>query len=84
MKSGAPKMGAPRGGDGSQGRSPGGTGQEAGKPQTGDKNASAPKKPGTKKQVEVIDKATGQTHVEYRDDGAGSADPEAKPSPKGV
>lgn len=57
-------------------------GEQAGKPQTGDKNASAPKKPGAKKQVEVIDKATGQSHVEYRDDGAGSSDPEANPSPK--
>lgn len=59
-------------------------GEQAGKPQTGDKNVSAPKKPGAKKLVEVIDKVTGQSHLEYRDDGTGSADPEAKSSPKGV
>jgi hypothetical protein len=26
----------------------------------------------------MIDKVTGASHVEYHDDGAGSADPEAK------
>lgn len=58
--------------------------QQVAAEQTGDKNVSAPKKPGAKKLVEVIDKVTGQTHVEYHDDGAGSGDPEAKPSLKGV
>jgi phage protein D len=53
------------------------------KPQTGDKNAAALKKAGEKKQVEMIDKATGASHVEYHDDGAGSGDPEAKPAKKG-
>jgi phage protein D len=50
---------------------------QAGVPQTGDKNAAGPKKPGAKRAVEVIDKATGRTVIEYRDDGAGSSDPEA-------
>jgi hypothetical protein len=31
----------------------------------------------------MIDKATGASHVEYHDDGAGSGDPEAKPTKKG-
>jgi phage protein D len=53
------------------------------KPQTGDKNAAALKKAGEKKQVEMIDPVTGESHVEYHDDGAGSADPEAKPGKKG-
>jgi phage protein D len=53
------------------------------KPQTGDKNAAALKKAGEKKQVEMIDKATGASHVEYHDDGAGAGDPEAKPTKKG-
>ena len=52
--------------------------QGGAKSQTGDKNAAALKKAGEKKQVEMIDKATGASHVEYHDDGAGSADPEAK------
>ncbi len=53
------------------------------KPQTGDKNAAALKKAGEKKQVEMIDPVTGESHVEYHDDGAGSADPEAQPGKKG-
>jgi hypothetical protein len=46
-------------------------------PQTGDKNRSAAMKPGARREVEVIDKVTGKSRVEYRDDGAGSGDPEA-------
>lgn len=53
------------------------------KPQTGDKNAAGQKKPGAKKQVEVIDPVTGKSSVEYHDDNTGSADPEAKPPKKG-
>jgi hypothetical protein len=46
-------------------------------PQTGDKNRSAPTKPGARREVEVIDRVTGQSRIEYRADGASSGDPEA-------
>jgi len=52
------------------------------KAQTGDKNAASQKKAGAKKEVEVIDPESGKSKVEYRDDGAGSADPEAKAGKK--
>jgi hypothetical protein len=53
------------------------SGVAGGASQTGDKNQSAAKKAGARRAVEVIDKVTGQSRIEYRDDGAGSADPEA-------
>jgi hypothetical protein len=53
------------------------SGVAGGASQTGDKNQSGAKKPGARRAVEVIDKVTGQSRIEYRDDGAGSADPES-------
>ncbi len=51
-----------------------------GKPQTGDKNTAQTPPEGAKKEVEVIDRETGQTKVEYRDTPGqtGSGDPEAR------
>ena len=57
--------------------------QSGAKAQTGDKNAASHKKAGAKKEVEVIDPESGKSTVEYRDDGAGSADPEANVGKKG-
>ncbi len=56
----------------------GGAGAASTKPQGGDKNTAGPKKAGAKKPIEVIDPKTGKSRIEWRDDGAGSADPEAK------
>jgi len=55
-----------------------------GKPQTGDKNTAQTPPAGAKKEVEVIDKETGQSRVEYRDTPGqtGSGDPEARPPRK--
>jgi phage protein D len=56
---------------------PGAVGGGNGVPQTGDRNRSAATKPGARRAVEVIDRVTGASRIEYRDDGAGSGDPEA-------
>ncbi len=60
----------------------GGAGSQRTKPQTGDHNAAAPKVPGKRRPIERVDPETGDTYVEYRDDGGGSSDPEARP-PRG-
>ncbi len=51
---------------------------DATKSQTGDRNSSSSKQPGRKKEIETVNRETGQTQVEYRDDSGGSSDPEAR------
>ena len=64
--------------DGTGARAQGGTATQ-GQPQGGEPNRSAPASGGELTQVEVIDPASGASHVEYRRDGRaiGAEDPEA-------
>jgi len=66
-----------RDGKGTPGQGSGGSTGQGTAPQGGDHNTSAPKEPGKTTEVEAVDPETGETYVEYRDDGTTSSDPEA-------